>query len=396
MQKLKEIPGMDVENKLILLRIDVNSALAGSKVLDSPRFAQAAETIKDLLKNNARLVIIAHQGRPGSKNYLKDLEQHSKILSKKSNNKINYIPDLFGIKAQKAITDLTPGQGILLKNLRSEKEELNPKSARKFTRLIKLFDIYINDAFSNSHRVHSSMVLPPKYLKSYAGKNLLKELRALEKLSKPSGSKVLVLGGAKIEDYIPLLEKVNSRTTILAPGALGNLLLYLQGNKLGYDSRWLSSKYKSSFGKFRRLIKKFKNNLILPEDFAILDKGKRRELLLSDLPTSKKLMDIGSRTLRVYKEKLRSAEFILMKGPAGFSEYKQFSKPTIDLLKEISRLSKSKSVDSIVSGGHLTTTLKAYKIPSTFSHVSSSGGSLVQFLSGAKLPGLEALKRSKK
>lgn len=383
-----------IKNKLVLLRIDINSPVVKAKILDNPRFKESAETIKELLKKRAKVAIIAHQGRLGSSDFL-PLRQHSRLLSSYTKSKIRYVDDLFGNKAKEAILRLKGGNAILLKNVRSFKDELVIKKNNRYKLLCKLFDLFINDAFSVSHREQGSIILPPHYLPSYIGRNFEKELFILRKFkfNKNKGT-LFLIGGAKVEDYLPLFSALmNKNNIVLASGVLANLFLVSKGVNLGFENQWLKKKgYFPLLPKLKMLIKKHKKQIILPLDFAVDNNGKRQEKELLAFPIKKKILDVGHETTALFKKYLSKSDIIFMKGPLGFSEIPRFSYGTVHILKYISKLSKKKRIFSLLGGGHLTTTIQKYHIPNNFSYISTSGGTLIAFLSGEKLPGIAALK----
>ncbi len=392
----------NLAGKVILLRIDINSALDEKKnPLDSPRFKAHSKLILQLLKNKAKLAIIAHQGRKGKKDYLSSLEKHAKILSKHIERKIEYVDDLFGKKAREKIMNLNSGEAILLENVRNYEEDNLDKLKSNYKILCSLCDLYINDAFSVCHRNQASVVLPAGFLKSFAGLNLHNELEALNKFTARKSENVsYLLGGEKLEDYIPLFKVLeNPNAKILASGVLANAFLIAKGYNLGYENIWMKEKgYSHLLPKLRKILDKHSRQIILPLDFVLgeINPNKtkiKEEINLSEFPVNKKVWDVGHKTSILFKEHLLMTDKVFMKGPLGFSEIPKFSCSTIEVLKYISELTKEKKIFSLLGGGHLTTTLAEYKIPNNFSYISLSGGAALLYLTGEKLPGLEALKK---
>lgn len=395
--EFRTLSDINVKNKLVLLRIDINSPLRDGKLIDNPRIKEHAKTISELLRKGARVVIISHQGRKGQKDFI-SLKQHTKILSKHVKSNIKYIDFLFEDKAIKAIKELKKGKAILLKNVRFYNDEENVKNQNnKYISFSKNFDIYINDAFSVSHRAQGSIIIPPEYLPSAIGRVMERELLSLH-TNKKSNKKVFLIGGAKVEDYFPIFNQLkNENNKVLASGVLGNLILVAKGHDLGYESHWLKSKgYFSLLPKLKELLRKYNNQIILPEDFGLIDRNNRRiPARLKDAPFQYKIFDVGPKTIELFKNYIEKSDYVFMKGPLGFSEFPEFSISTREILSFISQLSKSKKIYSILGGGHLTTTMQKYKISNNFNTISLSGGALLQYISGEKLPGLEALKNSK-
>lgn len=395
--KLKTLSQINVKNKSVLLRIDINSPVVKFRVLDNPRFKASSKTLEELLEKGAKVAILAHQGRKGDKDFL-PLKQHAVILSKYVNRKITYVDDLFGKKAKEKIKSLKPGEGILLKNVRAYEEEGDIKKSGKYKSLCALFDFYVNDAFSVSHRQQGSIVLPPRYLPSVIGRQFESELSALEELTLKRSKRITIsLGGAKVEDYLPLFNLLNGkRNKMLASGILANLFLMASGYDLGYESQWLKEHdYTKLIPHLKRLLRKYKGQIILPVDFGLNINNKRQNAVLSDAPFKYKIVDVGKKTIEQFKREAENSDMVFMKGPLGFSEIKAFSYSTIEFLRHLSKLSKSKKLYTIIGGGHSTTAIEKYHIPDTFNHVSLSGGALIKYISGEKLPGLEALKKSR-
>ena len=388
---LKTLDYFQFKDKLVLLRIDINSPSVKGKILDNPRFEQSGSTIKEILSKNAKLVIIAHQGRKGKSDFL-SLKQHAQILSKHLGRKIRYIPDLLGKKASLAINSLQNKEAILLENVRFYNEDADNSSFYKFSRL---FDLFVNDSFSVSHRNQASIVIPPKVIPSCVGRAFEKEINSLKRLNLSGKKGSYLIGGAKIEDYLPLFNLLkNKNSKILASGVLANLILVSKGINLGYENKWLKkNKYTRLTPKLKEIYKKYKFQIILPIDFALgsLDKKeKRREISIKKAPFNEKILDIGHNSVDLFKKEIRNSNLIFMKGPLGFSEIQEYSYATREILSFISRMSE-KGAFSILGGGHLSSTIQKYKIPDNFSYISSSGGALIAFISGERLPGIEAL-----
>ena len=398
--KLKTLDNFEFKEKKVLLRIDVNSPVVDGKIIDSPRFKESSTTIAELSEKGAKVVILAHQGRKGEQDFL-PLEQHAAILSKHVNKKVEYIDDLFGSKALEKINSLYGGEVVLLKNVRDFEDEMNIKDKNnRYAELCRNFDIYVNDAFPASHRNQGSIVIPPKYLPSCVGRAFERELDALKNFNLGASKKIaLLLGGSKAEDYLPLFNVLkNKKNKILASGVFANIMLVANGTNLGYETKWLKDEgYSSLMPKIKKLCKKYEKQIVLPVDFALGDlnvkKAKRVVKNIQDAPFENKIWDVDKKTLELFKENLKDVDSIFMKGPLGYSEIPQFSFATVAILKYLSNLSKEKKVFILIGGGHLSTTIQEYKIPNNFSHISPSGGALIAYLAGEKLPGIEALEK---
>lgn len=370
----------NLKGKIILLRADINSNFVNGKILMSERIKQAASTIQWLKKKKARVVVIAHQGRSGEKDCT-SLERHAKLLSVFT--KVGFIDDLFGKRAERAIKSLREGQTILLQNVRKYKEEYNLKKNKFVKNLSDWCQIYVNDAFSNSHRNHSSMVSFAKLMPSYAGPLLEKELHALKKIKVKHA--LYILGGAKPGDDLRLLGRGNK---VLACGLFGQMCLVSRGVKLGAQEKYLK-KVINNYPNILKKLKRKQKKVIAPIDFGVKVGGHREDLNLEEFPSKYEIFDIGPKTRARFNEEIKKARVIYMKGPCGDFSSHGFSRGTFEILRAIA---KSKAF-SLIGGGHLSDAIRASKIiEKKFGHVSLSGGALLRYVAGEKLPGIEALK----
>ena len=368
--KYKTLDDFNFRGKRVLVRSDLNSPVVKGRVINNSRIEESALTIAELKRKGAKVVILAHQSRPSAKDFI-SLKQHAKLLNKYS--EVKFVDDIIGKKAVSKILKLKNGEALLLENVRFLKEEFFGKKENALIEVLgNLCEIYVNDAFSVSHRVQSSITGFPKVMSSCVGRLMEKEIESLGKLKKGRG--LFILGGAKIEDDLKLANKWNR---VLACGMFGQLELVKRGFDLGKDLR-----------KFRNVT--IGKNVVFPVDFAFEENGKRKEFRSDEFARGMKILDIGSETVTRYVEEIRKAKFVFMKGPAGFFEDGRFSFGTNELLKAVSKC----GAFSVLGGGHLTVALDKIGISKKkFGYVSLSGGALIAYLAGEKLPGLEALKR---
>ena len=371
---MKTLKDFDFKGKTVLLRSDLNSDVQNKKLLKSERIKEAAITINELKKKGARVVILAHQGRPGGEDFI-SLKQHCNQLNKYS--KVTFVRDIIGKKAEQKIKTLKEGEAILLENIRRLKEEFE-KTPNKLTRFfLKTCDIYVNDAFSVCHRPHASILLPKYIKKSCAGRILEREVNALKKLK--LNKTLYVLGGAKPKDNIKLLGK----NKVLSCGLFGQVCLVNKGKKLGEQENYLNKRKI-----FIKISKEKLNKVETPIDFAVNIKGKRKEITLENFPNEHEIFDIGSFTQKKYVSEIKKAKAIYMKGPAGDCSKKEFTKGTFTILKAIAN---SKAF-SVIGGGHLSDAIQASKVNiKKFGHISLSGGALLNYIAGENLPGLKVL-----
>lgn len=374
---------MNLLNKKILLRVDLNAPVEKGKIIPTERFEAHAETIKLLSGKGAKIILLAHQGRKGEKDYLDSLCQHAIILSKLCNKKIKYVNDLYGKTAKSVIEKMNSGEIILLKNARSMKNETNEKMNHSETAFVKtlskIADIFVLDAFSVAHRDHASVTGFVNSIPCFQGPNLSKEIESLKTLSRPEKPFTMILCGAKIDEIRTLMQNLGKKANyILLYGALGEAVVRSRGVNFGKKNEFLDTYDYSQ-------INLNEHNIILPKDFVLEN---RKTIRISDLPTKLLTKDIGKETIKEARSIIKKSKTILMKGPAGFTE-EGFVQGTKAILKAI----KESKAESIIGGGHLTTAIKELKFKNTdFTHVSLGGGSLVEFLSGRKLPGVEKIK----
>jgi len=372
---MKTLDSFNFKDKVVLLRADLNSDVVRGKIFPNERLRVSSETIRELKKKGAKVIILAHQGRPGKKDFI-SMKQHASIL------KVKFVDGVINKNVETAIANLKKGDVILLDNVRRLKEEFIPGKNALVKFFIGKVDFYVNDAFSVCHRKQTSIVSFPKYFKSCAGRVLEKEVKALRKINLKKC--LYILGGAKPADNIKLLGK----NKVLATGFFGQLCLISRGIKFGGYEKFLKKMLGKEFGVIKNLKGKL-GNVLTPIDYAVNVNGKRKEFLLGEFPNKYIIYDIGEKTIGLFKDEIKKAKAIYVKGPAGDCSNKNFRKGTVAILKAVS---KSKGF-SLIGGGHLNDALNISKIPrEKFGHVSLSGGALLRYLAGEKLPGLEALK----
>lgn len=370
------------KGKTVLLRSDVNCDVKNGRVILNDRIKESAVTIKELVRKKAKVVIISHQGRVGKSDFV-SLRQHAKLLS--IYFKVKFVNDVIGKRAKDEIIGLGNGEVILLDNIRGVKDEFRADKGSK-NNIVKFFkpiiEVYINDAFSVSHRDQASVSLIPKYIKEKGiGRLFEKELKALKKIKLKNT--LFILGGAKPEDNIKLL----GENCVLTTGLFGQMCFIAKGGKLGAQEKYLRTVVKDYNVVLKKLRWKVKN-VETPIDFAVNDSGKRREIDVSDFPNKSEIFDIGKKTMKKYSEMINGAKSIYMKGPCGDAGDRRFIKGTSAILRAVAR----SNCVSLIGGGHLSDAINKSKInKKRFNHISLSGGAVVSYLSGERLVGLRVL-----
>jgi phosphoglycerate kinase len=401
MKEFFVIDDFNLKNKTVAIRVDLNSDLIDGKIEKNERFEAHAKSIRELIEIGAKTIIIAHQSRKEEPDFI-SLEQHAKLLSEEVGYEIKFVNDIIGEKAKKEIENLNFGEALLLDNVRFLDDEDVEKSIKEHeksklvTFLKNYIDYYILDAFSVSHRSHSSIVGFARIKPMIAGRVMEREIESTKEALKPLGINVWLIGGAKIDDVIPVLEhmfknKPESIEKVLCGGLLANLFLLVKGYEIGKKSKEILEKKGliKLIDKAKELIRNYYKEIELPIDVAIEENGKRKEVEIERIPKDAIILDIGSQTIEKYKEIIRNARSIIVKGPMGMFEKKGFEKGTRELLEFIAK----SDVYSLIGGGDTSVAIKKFKIEG-FDHISVGGGALLTFLSGKKMPGIEALKIS--
>ncbi|HEC81456.1 MAG TPA: phosphoglycerate kinase [Thermoplasmatales archaeon] len=395
----------NVEGKTVLLRVDFNLPLNKEtmEILDVTRIKQALPTIKELIEKKAKTVILAHQGRPGSWDFI-SLEKHAKALSNLLGKPVVFVNDVYGEKAKEAIVSAKPEDVVMLDNVRKVPEEMEKKNAEEHakTEMVKnlstLADLFVNDAFAAAHRKQCSLIGFTAVLPSCAGRLMEKELVTLNKLlSDPEKPSVFIFGGAKYSDVVKTIERsLRNRVAddVILTGLPANAFLKAKGFKLGdvNEETLKEEETPELMTQIKKLVEEFGDTIKLPVDFAVEKDGKRVEIELDDLPIDYPIYDIGSKSIEGFIGHIKKAKTIFISGPCGVFEKKEFLKGTKELLAAIA---ESKAF-SIVGGGHTVAAVDMLGLNNKISHISTGGGSLERFMMGEPLPVVEALKAAKK
>lgn len=404
MAKYLTLDDVKVKDKVVLVRVDFNSPVNPKtrKILEDTRIrAHAETTIKELMKKGAKTVILAHQGRKGDPDFI-PLKQHAEILGKILDRTVKYVDDLYGEKAKDAIRKLKSGEILVLENVRTfdgETKEGTPEEHAK-TELVKnlapLADLFVNDAFAAAHRAHASIIGFTAVLPSVAGRIMERELKSLSKvLENPEKPCAFILGGAKADDSLEISKYVLDKAIanhVLTGGVVGQVFLAAKGADLGKPNMDFLQK-KELTGLIlgiRTLMQKYSDEIKTPEDIAIEVNGKRKEISVNELPTEYSMFDIGAKTVEDYAKIIQKAKSIVISGPMGVFENKQFSFGTKKILEEIAN---SKAF-SLAGGGHTITAIEEFGLTKKISYISTAGGALIEFLMGKKLPGVTALEKA--
>jgi len=383
----------NLNQQKVLLRLDLNVPLSNGKITDTTRIDKILPTIKFLLKNNAKVIILSHIGRPKGKvvNEL-SLKPICESLKNKLNQNIKLITK--NIKEVKS-SDLfdTPDEKIvILENLRFyEEEEKNDNAFAKH--LASLADIYVNDAFSCSHRAHASIFEITKFIPSYAGLQLNLEINALTKITSQIQRPIsCIIGGSKISSKINIIKNLISKfDNIIIVGGMANNILKYKGYEIGKSIQ--EDNCDQIIEKIFSLSKKEGCRIIYPED-VITGKdlnGSPRIKELKDVSKDELILDIGPKTIDIINQLIEKSNTVLWNGPVGYFENPSFSKGSVEIAKKIVEKNKDNTIYSVAGGGDTIALLNSVGATSHFNFVSTAGGAFLEYLEGKELPGIKAL-----
>ena len=410
MSGIRPLEAFDYTNKTVILRVDINSPIdpVTKKIVNENRIRMSIPTIKYLLDNKAKVAIIAHQGDSLDYHNLIPMQEHAEKLSNYLGVTVKYIDDVAGPAAQEAVKNLKPGEAILLGNLRYLSEEISTfEDAVKLkpeemlnTYLIRnlapLADYYVNDAFAAAHRNAPSMVAFQELLPTAGGILLIKEIEALTRvMEKPEKPSVFVLGGLKISDAFGMMKQVLENGTadkILACGVTGEIMLMAQGISLGQKKeKFIKDRSLDVFiAPAKEYLRDYPDKIVVPVDLAYEKDGKRCEINIEELPVDEMFMDIGQKTIEMFKKVIESAGTIFVNGPAGVYENKLFETGT----KEIWNAIADAKGYTVIGGGDTVSAASRFIDTSKINYVCTAGGAMVRFLSGKRLPLIEAMKKA--
>ena len=388
----KTFKDIDVKNKRVFVRVDFNVPIDESgNITDDTRIRAAIPTINYLVANSAKVILCSHLGRPeGMFNPKFSLAPVAKRLSEIINKPVKMAADVIGQSAKTLSENLQPGEIMMLENVRFHREE-EENDSQFAGELASLADVYVNDAFGTAHRAHASTAGIACCLPAVAGFLMSSEIVSLSKvLSNPELPFVVILGGAKVSDKIGVIKSLLSKaTTILIGGAMANTFIAAKGGELGL-SRYEADKVSVAKSILEEADKK-NVKIMLPVDviaaaeFASDSPAKRVNAY--KIPAGLQALDIGPKTLKLYKREIKEAATIVWNGPMGVYEFERFSKGTKKIAKYVA---KSKAV-SIVGGGDSASAVKATRYADKINHISTGGGATLKFLEGANLPGVSML-----
>ncbi len=395
MKKLS-IRDCDVKGKRVLARVDFNVPLDSDRAItDDTRIIESLPTIRDVADRGGRLILMSHLGRPrGQRNPDLSLSPVAERLAELVRNPLRFVHDCIGEEVRQKVAAMRDGDILLLENLRfhAGEEENSPAFARE---LAQHGDVYVNDAFGTAHRAHASTVGVTEYIAVRAAGFLMeKELTALgEALNNPARPFVAVLGGAKIAGKIDLIKSLLERVDALLVGG-GMMYTFFQASGLEVGKSIVDEKYLPMSKELLAKTRPGRGRLLLPVDTIVAqeidDTSPAREVSIADIPEDWIGVDIGPKTVDLFKAQIASAKTAFWNGPMGVFEKPTFAEGTKAIARAIADAT-DRGAKTIVGGGDSVAAINLMGIANRFTHISTGGGASLEFMEGRTLPGIEAL-----
>jgi phosphoglycerate kinase len=397
MTKFNRLKDCVVTNKNVILRVDINVPVINGKIEDDTRIKAIIPTVKYLAEQKAKVILISHFGRPEGKfdTTMSIKQLVPRVQELLGSIKVGFVDDCIGEKVQKAIEKTNYGEVIMLENLRFYKEET--KNDADFSRqLASLGNLYVNDAFSCSHRAHASITGIPAILKSAAGFLMEAELdnltNLLENTKKPM---IAIVGGAKVSTKIDLLNSLAAKAqTIFVAGGMANSFLFALGKNIGKSL--CEKDLKETALKIIATAKTHGCKILLPEDVTVtkkLEQNAKYEIIsVDEVKEDDVIVDVGPKTIEKLSADLQNHQTLVWNGPLGAFEFKPFHLGTENLAKAVAELTEAKKLISVAGGGDVVSALNSSGLIDKFTYISTAGGAFLEWLEGKELPGITALK----
>ncbi len=383
----------NLNNKKILLRLDLNVPLDDGKIADTTRIDKILPTLNFLINQNSKIIILSHVGRPKGKFLSKlSLKPICDELSNKLNKNVKLITkNLNEINKEDLFKDLNENI-IMLENIRFYSEE--EKNDHEFAKhLASLADIYVNDAFSCSHRAHASIHAISNFLPSFSGLQLDLEVDALKKITSEIKKPITcIIGGSKISTKINIIKNLIPKfDNIIIVGGMANNVIKYMGHNIGKSLQEEISNL--TIEEIFSLLKKEKCKIIFPKDVIVAKDLNGDPIIkeLNEISSDEIILDIGPKTIKIINNLIDESNTILWNGPAGYFENPSFANGSIKIAEKIIENNKAKKIYSVVGGGDTVSLLNSLNAISYFNFVSTAGGAFLEYLEGKELPGIKAL-----
>jgi phosphoglycerate kinase len=398
-EKLTATAGVDLKDKRVLVRADLNVPVKDGKVSDATRLERLVPGLSDLAERGARVIVISHFGRPrAGRDQRLSLAPVADKLGELLGKPVQFAEDCVGEPAERTVAALLPGRIAVLENLRFHmgEEKNDPAFAQ---RLAALGDIYINDAFSAAHRAHASTVALAHLLPAYAGPLLLEEIDALNRaLENPLRPMAAVIGGAKVSSKIPVLKNLAGRVDkLIIGGGMANTFLLAEGVEIG--TSLAEPDLQQTALEIMHAAKERHCEVVLPHDVvvagALAANAAAHVVPTLAVPPNQMILDVGPKTVAHYTGVIEGAKTLLWNGPLGAFEIEAFARGTVELARAAAKLTKAGRLVSVAGGGDTVAALNAAGVTDDFSYVSTAGGAFLEWLEGRELPGIVALREGR-
>lgn len=384
----KTVRDIDLKGKRVFMRVDFNVPMADGKVTDDKRIRAALPTINYVLEQGASLLLASHLGRPkGGPDPEFSLKAAAEALSALLGKPVQMAPDCVGPEVEAMAKALKPGDVLMLENTRFHKgEEKNDLELAK--QMAALADVYVNDAFGSAHRAHASTEGIARFLPAVSGFLMEQELEYLGRaVSNPEHPYIAILGGAKISDKILVVETLAAKCDkLIIGGGMANTFLAAKGVNM-QDSLVETESLETA----KTLLAKLGDKLVLPVDAVIADKfdaeANSQVVDVTAIPAGWRMLDVGPKTLDLYRQTLQGAKLIVWNGPVGVFEFPKFAEGTFAL----ARMLAESGATTVIGGGDSASAVKKAGVAKQMTHVSTGGGASLEFLEGKELPGVAAL-----
>jgi phosphoglycerate kinase len=398
MPKFTRLKDCVVTNKNVIVRVDINVPIVNENIEDDTRIKAVIPTIKYLIENNAKVILIAHFGRPEGKfDPSMSLKQILPRLQELLNPiKVNFVDDCIGEKVSLAVKSTNYGEVILLENLRFYKQET--KNDPEFSAfLASLGNLYVNDAFSCSHRSHASITGIPAILKSCAGLQMEVELDNLTNLLENAQSPMMaIVGGAKISTKIDLLNSLSSKAqAIVIGGGMANTFLYAKGYNIGKSL--CEKDLKDTVNQILKTAKQNNCEIILPNEVIVAKEftanANYQIKSINSIDENDIILDIAPSFCEDFEKIIIDFKTVVWNGPLGAFEISPFNQGTERIAKIIANLTKNKKIISIAGGGDVVSAINGCNLADDFTYISTAGGAFLEWLEGKELPGVLAMQK---
>ncbi|MEH6401788.1 MAG: phosphoglycerate kinase [Sneathiella sp.] len=395
MPAYRTLDAIDVDGKIALVRVDLNVPMQDGKVTDFTRIERVAPTIRELTEKGATVALLSHFGRPkGHVNPEMSLAPIAPAVADYLGIPVNFASECTGESAKNAIAATGKGRVILLENVRfNPGEEKNDPAFAK--QLAALGDIFVNDAFSCSHRAHASTEAITRELTAYAGRNMEAELSALSAaLESPTRPVIAIVGGAKISSKLDLLFNLIEKVDCLViGGGMANTFLNAKGISVG--ASLCEHDLADTANEILSKAEKIGCEILLPEDAVLAKEFKanavNRSASIDDVKADEMILDAGPKSTEILKSKLATCKTLVWNGPLGAFEIEPFGAGTFSVAKEAERLTKAHSLVSVAGGGDTVSALAMADVTKGFTYISTAGGAFLEWMEGKELPGVKAL-----